>query len=401
MIAEGTLDSLGVIAEADGSLIVGHKPELARLRDTDGDGWFETHEIVSSDFLATGNYHEYLHGPAKGTNGNYYFLLNLSHHNEKKAIHKADGRFMGTQGGYRGWALEVTPDGKTTPFANGLRSPAGIATGPDGKIYVAENQGEYVGTSKLFVLEKGKFYGHPSGLVDLPGMKPDSPQIQWEQVKGTKEKALALMAHSRLANSPGSPAWADQAFGAYAGEMFVGDQTLSNLFRILPKANHESAAIPFADGFPSGVMRPLFSADGTLLIGQTGRGWRARGGSEHALVAIMRTAEALGPQIADLTRDGATFTIHFTEPFSGNLAVADLKAHSYTMLDSPKYGSPANDKMDHVFTKVEKSADQLSLKVTVEKLPAAGKNTIIRFHSKKLPATKGGEFEAFYTIVSE
>lgn len=401
LIAEGSLDSLGVIAEDDGSLIIGHKPELARLRDTDGDGWYETHEVLSSDFLATGNYHEYLHGPTKDKSGNYYFQLNLAHHNKKEAIHKANGKFMGAQGGYRGWALRVTPEGVTTPFASGLRSPAGLATGPDGTLYYTENQGEYVGTSKLFILKEGKYYGHPGGLVDLPGMTPESPEIHWDKFHDTKERAIALMAHSRLANAPGSPAWASSSFGAFEGEMFVGDQTLSSLFRILPKENHESALIPFADGFPSGVMRLGFPDDGSLFVGQTGRGWRARGGSEHALISILRSSGPLAPQIADLTREGSTFTIRFTAPFEGTLEKGELKAHSYSMLDSPNYGSQENDRMDHTFSKLEKSPDQLSIKVTVDKLPIAGKNTIIRFHSTKLPATKGQEFEVFYTLVNQ
>ena len=144
-VAEGLQDCLGVIQEEDGSLIIGQKPELTRLRDIDGDGWYDLYETLSEAFLATSNYHEYLHGPTKGSDGNYYIALNLTHHKEKGAIHKAGGKYMGTQGGYRGWALQVTPGGKTTPFASGLRSPAGLATGPDGKLYYTENQGEYVG----------------------------------------------------------------------------------------------------------------------------------------------------------------------------------------------------------------------------------------------------------------
>ncbi|MDA8960418.1 hypothetical protein N9F13_03310, partial [Akkermansiaceae bacterium] len=258
-IAEGLLDALGVIVESESEIIVGQKPELTRLRDEDGDGWMDHYETLSDDFQITANYHEYLHGPAKDASGNYYIQLNLAEH-PNKGIYKANGNWMGAQGGFRGWSLKVTPEGKMTSFARGLRSPAGLATGPDGKLYYTENQGEYQGTSKLFLLEEGKFYGHPSGLVDLPKMNPSSPEIAWDAVKATKEKALALMPQSRLANSPGSPVWAPEndQFGPFAGHMFVGDQTLSNLFRILPKANHEAALIPFAHGFPSGVMRVLF-----------------------------------------------------------------------------------------------------------------------------------------------
>ena len=50
--------------------------------------------------------------------------------------------------------------------------------GPDGRVWYADNQGDFVATSKLFVLRKDAYYGHPAGLVDLPGMTPASPEIQ-------------------------------------------------------------------------------------------------------------------------------------------------------------------------------------------------------------------------------
>lgn len=401
LIAEGLLDSLGLVVEEDGSLIVGQKPELTRLSDVDGDGWFEHYETLSDDFLATGNYHEYLHGPAKGADGNYYIQLNLAEHRNKKAIYKAGGKWMGAQGGYRGWSLQVTPKGGTTPYARGLRSPAGLAKGPNGKLYYTENQGEYVGTSKLFMLEKGRFYGHPGGLVDLAGMKPSSKEIQWDQVKGGKEKAIALMAHSRLANSPGSPAWANSAFGEFEGQMFVGDQTLSTLFRILPKENYEAAIIPFADGFPSGVMRLSFDKNGDLFVGQTGRGWRAQGGSEHALVVVTRSEVPLASELADITREGANFTLHFTQPVDPALVGADLRITSWTYLDSPNYGSPENDKGQLKISKMQFADDAQTLKVTLSEMPQLSKNRVFFFESKQLPATKGATCEAFYSIVAE
>ena len=397
-IAEGLQDCLGVIQEDDGSLIVSQKPELTRLRDTNNDGWYDLYETLTEDFLSSTNYHEYLHGPAKGSDGNYYIALNLTHHREKNAIHKAGGKYMGSQGGYRGWALQVTPEGKTTPYANGLRSPAGLATGPDGQIYYTENQGEYVGTSKLFLLEKDKFYGHPSGLVDLPNMKPNSRQIQWPQVQAKKEKALALMAHSRLANAPGSPAWNPSSEDK---AMFVGDQTLSTLFRIQPKPNHEAALLPFADRFPSGLMRMIFDKNGNLYVGQTGRGWRAQGGSEHALVVIKRRPRKTSNRIEDMTRSGNSFTLHFTQ----NLArIPDSKAisiTSWTYLDAPKYGSPENNQTTHPILSVSKGNDSKSLTLTLESLPKDELNRVFFFNSSELPPTKGQAFEAFYSITNK
>ena len=91
---------------------------------------------------------------------------------------------MGTWGGFNGWAIRVKPDGTYELFSKGLRSPASVGVGPDGRVWYADNQGDFVATSKLFVLRKDAFYGHPAGLVDLPGMTPASPEIAVRQVGG-------------------------------------------------------------------------------------------------------------------------------------------------------------------------------------------------------------------------
>lgn len=397
MIAEGLLDSLGVVVEKD-RLIVGQKTEVTELRDLDQDGFYENFRTLSDDFLITENYHEYLHGPAKGKDGNYYFLLNLSH-TDGRHIHKANGRFMGSQGGYRGWAMQVTPDGQTKPFAMGLRSPAGLATGPDGNLYYTENQGEYNGTSKLHLLREGKYYGHPSGLVDLPGMKPESPGIAWDKWVPKREVSLALLPHARIANSPGSPVWDTTGgkFGPFVGEMFCGDQTLSTLFRILPKKNNEAALIHFGDGFPSGVMRLCFDENGALFVGQTGRGWRARGGSQQALVKLTYIG-GNKPSLQDISRNGETFTLHFTGDTSKLEASSGLTIESWYYHDKPDYGSPTNNKLNE--TIVSEKIDPTSGTVTVTLAPNENRRNgtrVFRFFSKNLPHNRKGVLEAYYT----
>ncbi len=394
-IAEGFQDCLGIILEENGDLIVGQKPEVTRLVDTDNDGRYDFYQTLSEAFLSTSNYHEYLHGPVKGRNGNYYFSLNLAHHNTTNAIHKAEGKYMGAQGGYRGWALEVTPEGQTSTFASGLRSPAGLATGPDGELYYTENQGEYVGTSKLYLLEKDKYYGHPAGLVDLPGMKPESPEIHWEAVSSGKEKALALMPHSFLANAPGSPTWMP---GAKSTELFVGDQTLSALFEIRLHPDNEAALLPFADKFPSGLMRLNFTPDKQLYIGQTGRGWRAQGDNEDALIVVSSTDEPADNRVKDITREGKTFTLHFSQALSTTPSGSELKLKSWTYLDSPKYGSPEQNQIEHKIVSIKKDDSGTKLLIEFESNAAGKNNRVFHFTSSQLPHTKGDIFEAFYSI---
>ena len=397
-VAEGLLDCLGVIQEEDGSLIVGQKPELTRLSDTDGDGIYDYYQTLSEAFLSSSNYHEYLHGPAKGADGNYYIALNLTDGYKKDSIYKAHSSFMGSQGGYRGWAMQVTPNGVTTPFANGLRSPAGIASGPDGHVYYTENQGEYVGTSKLFLLAKKKFYGHPSSLIDMPRMQPDSSEIQWDEVKEDKEKALALLPHSHVANSPGSPAWAPDSS---QNNMFIGDQTLSTLFQINLHPNNEAAVIPFAKGFPSGLMRLVFDKNQDLYVGQTGRGWRSKGGSQHALIKIEHSEKDAQNRIQDITHTKNSFTFTFSERLDKLPEADQLKIQSWTYLDAPKYGSDENDKTDYNIKNVDKSRDGKSFTVELESLAKTKENRVFSFTSSDLPSTEGDEFKAFYSQVNK
>ena len=46
----------------------------------------------------------------------------------------------------------------------------------------------------------------------------------------------------------------------------------------LDREQEQGSVMPFFEGLESGVMRPLLLPDGSLLLGQTGRGWQAKGG---------------------------------------------------------------------------------------------------------------------------
>ncbi|HET9865219.1 MAG TPA: hypothetical protein VFP37_17390, partial [Steroidobacteraceae bacterium] len=206
--AEGLFDSLGVVVEdAKGlSVVAGQKAELTRIRDTNGDGVADDYQTLFDANSYHGNYHNYMHGPVRGPDGAYYIAINLVHDMSGTA-YTAGGNVMGSWGGFAGWAIRVEPGGKFQLFANGMRSPASLGVAPDGRLWYADNQGDFVGTSKLFALRKDAFYGHPAGLVDLPGMTPDSPQIAWDKVAARKEQPVIMFPHNRVANSPGNPAW--------------------------------------------------------------------------------------------------------------------------------------------------------------------------------------------------
>jgi mono/diheme cytochrome c family protein len=416
LFAEGLFDSLGVIVE-DGKglkVVAGQKAELTRISDDNGDGIADTYTSLYDAHSYHGNYHTYMHGPVRGGDGAYYFALNLAH-DGSGAAYMGGGSVMGTYGGFNGWAFRVEPSGKGGPFARGLRSPASVGVGPDGRVWYADNQGDFVATSKLFVLQKDHFYGHPAGLVDLPGMTPDSPQIQYTAVADTREKAVVLFPHNRVANSPGNPAWdtTKGKFGPFAGQMLIGDQTQSNLLRVsLQKVGEreQGAVMPFIEGLESGVMRPVFLRDGSLLLGQTGRGWQAKGGKVASLQHLRWDGKTVAPALKSMEATSTGFKLTFTQPLGNGVSEAILRSalnlESWTYRDAPDYGSDELGKRGENFSAVVVSPDRRSATVTLTStdLPVVHPRQTARVYHVKLAAATlfdanaPGEMHAYYTL---
>jgi hypothetical protein len=415
LFAEGLFDSLGVVIEDRKGLVVvaGQKAELTRISDTNGDGLADQYETLFDAHSYHANYHSYMHGPVRGKDGAYYFALNLVHDGTGSA-YTAGGNVMGTWGGFNGWAIRVEPSGKFELFANGLRSPASIGTGPDGRIWYTDNQGDFVGTSKMFELRKDEFYGHPAGLVDLPGMTPASPEIQYDRVADRRARAAVLFPHNRVANSPGNPAWVTHSkFGPYPGQMLIGDQTQSNLLRVVHQVvdgQVQGSVMPFFEGLESGVMRPVFLADGSLLLGQTGRGWQAKGGKVASLQHVRWDGKTVAPGIVAMNATDKGFRLEFTQPLGNGVSEAilqsALKMESWTYRDAPEYGSPELALREEQFRSIRVSPDRKSVDLVLTTLdqPQAHPRQTARVYHARLAAPTLFEgpsaktLDAYYTL---
>ena len=409
LFAEGIFDSLGVVVEDEKGLVltVGQKAELTRIADTNGDGRADQFKTLFDAFSYHGNYHTYMHGPVKTDEGKYFVALNLAHDDN---AYKAGGQYMGTLGGYSGWGFMVSDDGTYTPWVNGLRSPAGLGIGPDGRLWYADNQGEYMGTSKLFPIKQGGFYGHPSALVDLPGMTPDSDEITWRKFKDRRIPPAVLFPHNRLANSPGHLVWdlTEGRFGPFSRQIFIGDQTQSNLFRVIVQQVddvEQGVVIPFATGLESGVMRPVFLNDGSLIVGQTGRGWQAKVGNVASLQTISWDGKTMPAEITNVLATPEGFEVVLTVPAKKQGAL-DARIASWVYRDAPDYGSPELDEREEDIRQVSLSDDGKSVYLALDELnhkPVHPDQTArvyhIQLNRKALFAEESDRsLDAFYTL---
>ena len=228
-------------------------------------------------------------------------------------------------------------------------------------------------------------------------MKPDSPELKFDLWKDKIRKGAVWLPHGMVANSPGHMTW-DQTggkFGAYGGQMFLGDQTMSNLFRVVTeKVNDvdQGAVIPFARFFASGVMRPVFLPDGSLLIGQTGRGWGAWGGKEASLQRIIYDGKMVPADIHSASAAANGFVLNFTRPIADGVSVEELakrcKVQSWFYTNTGRYGSDKHEQRGDAIERVEFGADRKSIAVVLKDFGQGDKKWIDRLYHIQISDTK-------------
>lgn len=371
--AQGLHEPLG-LAYGDGALYLSQRGELTRLRDTNGDGRADRYETVFS-WPLSGNYHEYSFGPVFTPRGNMLVTLNLAWIGRGASLAK-----------WRGWAVEITPDGKMTPVATGLRSPAGYGYNLAGDLFYAENQGDWVGSGGITHLARGDFAGNPEGLrwTSEPGSPlklrlediPDTGEPKFavaQRVPGLKPPAvwfphsvMGISTSDVLVDSTGG------AFGPFNGQMFVGDQGHSKIMRVfLEKVDgvYQGVVFPFREGFASGVLRQVWGKDGSMFVGMTSRGWGSTGKAPFGLQRLVWTGKTpFEAQKIEARADG--FEITFTMPVDRKAAAnpASYSVEGFNYKYHHNYGSPVIDKQSHPVRGVVVSRDGRRARLVVDGL---------------------------------
>ena len=390
LFADGLHEPLGIVAEDDKTLVVMQRPELTRLRDTDGDGEADHYQTISDDFGMTGNYHEFAFGPARDKAGNYFAGLNLAssgasirpeirgefrHYGITRAQfhknHRAGSGRMYSAAPYRGWIMKITPEGKTTPFAPGFRSPNGLGFDPAGRLWVTDNQGDWLGTSKLFHVKKNAFHGHPASLAWIDTWKKgrNPLKVSPAEFDAKRTRAAVLFPHGSMANSPSQPV-ADTTngkFGPFAGQLLVGEMNRARILRVLidgVAGETQGACLPFIDngGLRRGQHRFAFGPDGSLWVGSTHLSWVGGNGLQR-ITWTGKTPMSLSAM--NLNQTG--FKLTFTKPLA-KVGTENFAFQRYYYKYHRGYGSPQLGKEPIKVTNLKLSPDGKSVSLSLDKL---------------------------------
>ena len=358
VFARGLHLPLGLLAQSENEVLVMQYAELTRLVDSDLDGEADIYENVTDDFGLGGNYHEFAYGPVKDDAGNLFIALNSTSNGgvmmeELRGELNEDGlteKGLYSAVPYRGWVMRLDPNGDLQPFASGFRSPNGLGFDLEGRLWVTDNQGDWVGTSPLYHVQPDRFYGHPPSLAwsqNWPGGKPIDKGVGF--LDSARTRAAVLFPHNVMANSPTEPVVIrNDDFGPFKGQLLVGEMNQERIVRVMVEeigGQLQGASIPFLDGggLRKGNNRLVFGPDGALWVGQNASGWAGSSGIQKIEFTGRTPVDV---QTIHLTPEGFRLTFTTTMEESSIRNPANYSIRSYYYEYHEKYGSDQMDVKD-------------------------------------------------------
>lgn len=357
-IAKGLAEPLG-IKVVDGDIYVLQKQELTRLVDTNGDEIIDEYQKVCDAWHVTSHYHEFAFGLVYKDNS-FYATLATDLGSEHKNVPD------------RGKVVRISKDGSEVEvIAEGFRTPNGIGEGPDGALYVSDNQGNWIPTSKVVRVEKGKWYGFR--------------HADWDRVKDYEEQPpLVWLPHVEISNSPSQPTTLN--LGPYKDQLIFGDVTHGGIKRVFideVDGVKQGAAFRFIQGLDAGINRTVWGPDGNLYAGGIGSGgnWRHEGKEWYALHRFNYNEKSTFEMLAIRAKANG-MEIEFTEPISApeNISIDNFNMAQYYYEATAQYGGPKKGVETITIDAVKVSKDRKKVLIETKELKD---RKVVYIHIKK------------------
>lgn len=380
-IAAGLAEPLGLKVIND-TIYVLQKQELTRLIDTDGDGIIDEYQCVNNRWETSANFHEFAFGLAE-KNGDLFATLAI-------AI-QPGGASAKNQKTSRGHVVRFDlPSGELHFMASGLRTPNGIGIGTDGELFVADNQGDWLPSSKILHVQEGDFFG--SRAVDYDGTAElkEKPPVVW-------------LPQDEIGNSPSTPLALND--GPYKGQMIHGEVTNGGVKRVfVEKINgqYQGALFRFTQGLEAGVNRLAWGPDGGLYIGGIGNpgNWQHTGKLWYGLQRLKYNGDPTFEMLAVRAKSNG-LEIEFTEPLrdGDGWNTDDWEVQQWRYVPTADYGGP---KVDLKNLKVLSSRVSDDRRKVYLRLDGMKPGHVIYVHMKKSYISASGRqlwsTESWYTM---
>jgi cytochrome c551/c552 len=381
-IAEGLHEPLG-LSIVDDRLFVLQKQELTELIDTNGDEIVDRYRTISYDWPSSSNFHSFAFGLLH-QDDDFYFLLSI--------CVLPGGASCPQQLPTQGKLLRVDATGHAHVHASGFRTPNGIGAGPNGDIYVTDNQGDWLPSNKVIRIRKDGFYGSRAVPSDDVMTLAEIPPTVW-------------LPQDEVGNSPTQPLLLTE--GPYAGQMIHGDVYNGGVKRVfleVVEGQQQGAAFHFSGGFQGAVNRLARGPDGALYLGEIGNppNWGEYDKPWYGLER-MSWVENNAFEILAVKAQADGFVLDLTQPLADDqvLSPSDVIAKQWFYSPNEQYGGPKYDETLLAVTQVEVAADRRSIRLSIPGLKT-GYVVYLRLDDRLRSATGTSLWtaEAWYTLNS-
>jgi cytochrome c len=380
-IAQGLAEPLG-LKVVDGQIYVLQKQELTRLVDTDGDDIIDEYQCFAKGWKASANFHEFAFGLVY-KEGYFYAALAI-------AINPG-GASTRPQGPDRGKVVKISAkDGSIEFVARGLRTPDGVGIGPDGEVFIADNQGDWLPSSKILHVKPGAFYNSFAVDSATVASMPIQQPVVW-------------LPQDDIGNSPTQPAVIND--GPYKNQLLHGDVCYGGLQRVfMEKVNgdYQGCVFRFSQGFEGATHRLAWGPDGALYVGQIGNpgNWGQQGKLWYGLQRMKYNGNSVFEMLAIRAKSNG-MEIEFTEPLPEGAGwdPASYLVKQWWYKPTVEYGGP---KMDEEVLKVNSATVSQDRKKVFLDIQGMKQQHVVYFKLNNLPLSELGHeiwtTEAWYTL---
>ncbi len=348
--ATGLYQPLGLKIVGETIHVLG-RDRITILNDLNDDG--EADEYVNfCDLLkVNGQPHAYAMSLETDSKGNFYFIKS------------------GGSAPHGGTMVKVSPDGKTMDvFATGYRHANGMGVGPNDEVTSADNEGHWVPTTRIDLVQQGGFYGH-------------MPTHRRETKPESYDKPLCWVPRL-IDSSAGGQVWVNsKRWGALDGKLLhlsFGRATANVVLSEMVDGTHQAGIYKLElPTFLSGVMRGRFHTDGHLYA--TGLdGWQTAAVKDGCLQRVRATGKPIYvPTDLHVKKSGIEIT--FSQPVdaedAGEVDHWDVQQWKYRW--SKKYGS------DHYRISNPEEIGHDEVKITNISVSADGKTVTLKLDDLK------------------